>query len=160
MIEKVIFVRHGHYDKYERADQRLSEHGIQAVRLMAPAIRRAFGGMPDLFITSPALRARQTAGMLSEELDCPRAVPSEVLRRDILETELQEELPLVHEELVHILGRATRALICTHEPVGTFYPPYFAFKALTMRVRPIRLDLAQASCLDATTRTFELIKTP
>lgn len=72
-------MRHGHAEPYRAEDfsRSLTAQGLDGVRRSATALRD-IGVRPNLVITSPAARTRQTAQALLQVL----ALPAESLRED------------------------------------------------------------------------------
>lgn len=105
---KIIFVRHGHAeDKKESLDDRLREltkKGRKKVKKSARALQEYLSNVNQtpLLWTSPALRAAQTARIISEELDL-----SEIAIHDFIysgkTSEGKEALSRLSEEDIVIL---------------------------------------------------------
>lgn len=82
-MKRLYFIRHGQADRsaYKGKDDRrrpLTDEGRRKIRLTAETLRR-MGWKPDLILTSPLTRARQTAEILAGELgieDCLKETES------------------------------------------------------------------------------------
>ncbi|MEX8520196.1 MAG: histidine phosphatase family protein [Leptothrix sp. (in: b-proteobacteria)] len=75
MLTRVCFLRHATAQEYELgladADRQLTDKGLRQVRAVASFCERQ-SLRPDVLLTSPLLRAVQTATVLSQHLrDCP-----------------------------------------------------------------------------------------
>ncbi len=110
---ELYFLRHGSAEKRsdwqgDDAQRPLTEDGAGAVRALLRRLA-ATGLSVDVVVSSPLLRARQTADIAAEELaHAPGVVEDERLAGDFD----REALALLLDDL----GRPRRALLVGHEP--------------------------------------------
>ena len=116
----LYLLRHGMAeDTAPDADRRLTAKGKENLRRVLTAAKRS-GVAPELILTSPLRRARESAGIASEALDCrrvkespnllPAADPAE-LWKELVELPCQEVLVAGHEPhlsafLIFLLGNS------------------------------------------------------
>ncbi len=68
---KIYLVRHGAaYSKEEDPERHLNDEGLNQCRLTGKALKR-LDSMFDLIVSSPMVRARQTAGIIAEKVGYP-----------------------------------------------------------------------------------------
>ncbi len=99
----------GHGDPARDPHRALTPEGRRRIREIARGLRR-LGVAPDLLLTSPLVRARQTAELVAEALD----------RADALEETphlgVPPDSPALVRELNHRRPRPTSILLVGHEP--------------------------------------------
>jgi phosphohistidine phosphatase SixA len=154
MLEKLVCVRHGHYDHH--GTRYMTEMGREQMLRVLPLVRQAFGDVsPITVITSPNDRAIETANILCRSLHLPPPFAlSDLLRTEIYPEECEQQLADLHPRMLDLLGDAKYVLLSTHQPVGSYYPPHYAEKVLGFKQEPFYLDLAEGSYLDAVSKTL------
>lgn len=104
MTQELILVRHGKAEPHgTRADydRALTEEGIAEIRQMAPALAKKVEGKETVLITSPLVRARETAEILADALGCPMEIDDWVAEGIFSEVLATKERP---EEVVILVG--------------------------------------------------------
>jgi broad specificity phosphatase PhoE len=107
-VTRFLLVRHGQSEwnaqgRWQgQADPRLSDHGREEARLAASALR-GFGG---LVFSSPLLRARETAEIISAEI----ADGSVLIEPDLREIDVGEFSGLTNDEIEERMPEAWRTL--------------------------------------------------
>lgn len=74
MSERLILIRHGKaedHDIRKDFDRELTQKGIEEIEQMAPELAKRIDGRDTVIITSPLVRAKQTADLLAEAIAAP-----------------------------------------------------------------------------------------
>jgi phosphohistidine phosphatase len=105
----LYFCRHGRAEPSQGNDdeRQLTEEGAVALRAAAPLWRR-LNLRPDVVLTSPLMRARQTAELACQALGIPAATVDDRLRPGADWADLAQALAAHHD--------ARRVLFVGHEP--------------------------------------------
>lgn len=104
-MKRLTLIRHAKSDwgdpDLSDFDRPLNKRGNKAAPVMGQRMRAA-EVLPELIVSSPALRAQTTAGLLARELDY--AEDAIILRQEIYEASLETliDLPLEFPEYEHI----------------------------------------------------------
>lgn len=104
MAEQLILVRHGKAEPHGARpdyDRALTEEGIRELKEMAPQLAKKLNGKDTVIITSPLVRARQTAEILAKEAGIPMEVDDWVSEGIFSEVLATQERP---EDIVILVG--------------------------------------------------------
>lgn len=144
-MKTLVIVRHAHalpgYAAGVDSDAQrpLSQEGLNKAALTAARLGQ-LGVKPGIIVTSPLLRARQTAAILAETLHAPVQEDSELNglkdEQDVCEF-LKEQLE--HADCVLAVGHNPNVTYVTHALAGqirTFHPGSFAVIDMTAPEKP------------------------
>lgn len=100
---QLYLMRHGPYmPKHQDPEEGLSPHGMEVVRRVAHELKD-LGVAPDVLVTSPKKRARETAAIAARILGYPED--------GIQETKLVKSMTPPEETLRHLTGLAGQSIL-------------------------------------------------
>lgn len=108
---KVVLMRHGHsVDRMDphcppERERPLTEKGVRRSRAAAAGLR-SLDVRPDVILTSPLVRAAQTAVLVAQVLGCPDVRTTDTLAGGIRTRDVFELLALLESENVLCVGHA------------------------------------------------------
>jgi len=120
-MKKLFFIRHGKATHEPMPDEKrfLTEKGIKRSRKYAKKLKKA-GIKPDLILSSPAVRARQTAEIFAEILDYPE---DKIILKKNFYFEPEE---LVINEILSLPPEADTVFLVGHNPLWTDLADYYS----------------------------------
>jgi len=120
-MKKLFFIRHGKATHHPMPDEEryLTEKGIKRTRKNAKKLKE-LGIKPDLILSSPAIRAYQTAEILAEET----AYPKENIKKK--KTFYFEPDELVLNEILSLPKEKDVVFLVGHNPLWTEMANYFS----------------------------------
>ncbi len=120
-MKKLFFIRHGKATHEPMPDEKrfLTEKGIKRSRKYAKKLKKA-GIKPDLILSSPAVRARQTAEIFAEILDYPK---DKIILKKNFYFEPEE---LVLNEILSLPPEADTVFLVGHNPLWTDLADYYS----------------------------------
>ena len=120
-MKQIYFIRHGKATHQPMEDELryLTEKGIKRTRKKAKKLK-GLGIKPDLILSSPAVRAYQTAEILAEETGYPK---EKIIKKNVFYFEPDE---LVLNEILSLPNDKNVVFLAGHNPLWTDMANYFS----------------------------------
>ncbi len=151
---RLYLIRHGiavdrsESQKFSEADRPLTEEGLEKTHRAAEGIR-ALGIQPDLFISSPYLRARQTAEIFATVLSYPveKIEIRESLLPEMAPENFLKDLSSFKDEEIAAFGHAPNIDRVLAHCLGSSFPISSMKKAGAACIDLVSLQPAEGSLL-------------
>jgi phosphohistidine phosphatase len=117
LVRHGIAIDHAHLDCPTDELRALTERGQRRTRAAMEGLE-ALGIEPDLILTSPLVRAQETAVIAAQALDCPDLRESDALRGGVLTEAAFELLAGLSVDTVMLVGHAPHLDLLLRQSIG------------------------------------------
>lgn len=139
-MNHLVLARHGHYND----DGRLSKTGVRQIQSLSEKLKAICNGDSVLILSSPVDRARQSAEILSQNLETDLEI------HDILwsDCDHMEDFDGTIELVRLKLDQAQTLILVTHYEYVESFPAYFAKHELGVELASWLIDPGEAWVID------------
>ncbi len=142
-MKKLIVVRHGE----DGAFGALSQNGFEQIQALAKKLNEIVNGLSVFVFTSPTLRTKETAKIISKTLNTEYKV-EECLEH---EEDFADSLKLVRSRVEDVV------ILVTHLEYTEWFPSYFAKENMGIYLKSYGIDKGRAWIVDCENKTIELL---
>lgn len=153
-MKRLVAVRHGDCNSYNIGEDHLYDSWREIIAEQTEKIRHYVSDGSILVISSTALRAKETAGIIANGFGCEfegnEAIGSYYYQED--------EIPQALELICSVAERADNIILVTHSEYCEILPVLFSQQNLDVEFEIVRLRHGQAWIIDIKEKSIRIIE--